>query len=138
MDPSGRNNYRGRRHTLLSVIYSKEKKIVGKEVNPMQGVITELNKEIQALNESGRVPYISLPLVLGMLQNTAEATLNTSSEELPLTKEERSHVFAGILAITKALTHRALNDEQDGLIIWVPRSECVLNNPIDNEPDGSW
>jgi len=43
-----------------------------------------------------------------------------------MTDMERSHIFVAILAISKAITSEMINDEKDGLIIWVPRTECEI------------
>jgi len=40
---------------------------------------------------------------------------------------ERNNIFVALLAISKALVSKIINDEKDGLIIWVPRSECEIN-----------
>ena len=92
----------------------------------MNTVIAELNSEFQKLNEGGSVPYINGSLVLGMLQTAAEATL--TSKEIQMTDMEKGNVFASILAITKAIVSKMMNDEKDGLIIWVPRTECEIKD----------
>ena len=94
----------------------------------METVIADLNGEFQKLNEGGSVPYINGSLALGMLQTAAETSLTTSHEELPITNKERSYVFAAILAISKAIVSKMLDDKQDGLIIWVPRIEREIKD----------
>ena len=63
---------------------------------------------------------------MGMLQTTAEAAL--TSKEMQMTDMERNNIFVAILAISKAITNKMINDEKDGLIIWVPRTECEIKD----------
>ena len=92
----------------------------------MDTVIAELNNEFQKLNEGGSVPYINGSLVLGMLQAASEAAL--TSKEMQMTDMERSNIFVALLAISKAITNEMINDKKDGLIIWVPRTECEIKD----------
>jgi len=95
-------------------------------MNPLCVKIMELNQELQKLNDGGAVPYISMTLILGMLQEMAGSTLDAEESELPLNKDERLHVFTVILAITKAIVYKTTHDEKDGHVIWVPKLECEI------------
>ena len=90
----------------------------------MEPIIAELNSEFQKLNEGGSVPYINGSLVLGMIQTAAEAALR--SEEVQMTDMERGNIFVAMIALSKAITSKMINDKKDGLIIWVPRVECKI------------
>ena len=61
---------------------------------------------------------------MGMLQTVSEAAL--TSKKMQMTDMERANIFVAILAISKAIVSKMVNDEKDGLIIWVPRTECEI------------